>query len=261
MKKERPVSVIGIIPARIASTRLPAKPLAKIAGKAMIQHVWENCKKCETLDDLYIATDSQEIIDFCQSFGANVIMTDPDLPSGTDRVYAAYKQICATSGTAGYDLVLNIQGDEPLLKADMIDDMVIKFSNSLSDVGTLIKRVTKKEDLFDPSIVKVTLRTDNTAMYFSRSCIPNIRDVDQDKWLDQGYDFWKHIGIYAYRAEVLEKFTDLPQTDLELAEKLEQLRLMQTGYKFFCVETKYELISVDNPEDIAKVEKQMQIEN
>lgn len=243
---------IGFIPARYASTRLPAKPLALIDGIPMVIRVWQNVSKSKLLSKAVIATDDERIAQVCRDFNADYVITDPELPSGTDRIFQAY---CRLGEQA--DIVLNIQGDEPLINADDIDKLICKFCCSKFDVGTLIKKIDKIDDLDDPSIVKVVLGDDNTAIYFSRSVIPFFRDENKSVWLAKR-DYWKHIGIYAYKSGALKMFVSLAQSDLELTEKLEQLRLLEKGFKFLCVETPNEFISIDTPEDLERIEKFIQ---
>lgn len=250
-REERDLTAIGVIPARIASTRLPAKPLHKINGKTLIERVWERASAAKNLNKLVVATDSQEIIDAVRAFGGEAIMTSPDLPTGTDRIYKAVQEMGDDS-----DLVFNIQGDEPLLIGEDLDLLFNRFAISLCDVGTLIKRIDNTGELFADSVVKVALEMDNKALYFSRSPIPFTRGVAKEDWL-KNQTYWKHIGIYCYRRKALDDFFRLPQTDLEVAESLEQLRLLQNGNKFLCVETKNEYFAIDTPEDVAKVENYM----
>jgi 3-deoxy-manno-octulosonate cytidylyltransferase (CMP-KDO synthetase) len=243
------LKTVGIIPARMASTRLPEKPLVSIAGKPMIQRVWEGASKSERMEKVIIATDNQKIADVCVGFGAEIIMTPPELPSGTDRIAYAYEKL-----NLDYDAIVNIQGDEPLIEGKEIDKLIDGLTGSLANVGTFIKRIESESDLTDPNTVKVVMQSDNTALYFSRGAIPYLRDNTK------GYDltaqpYYKHIGIYAYREAALKAFASLPPTELEQSEKLEQLRLMQNNYKYICVETKKEFIAVDTSEDVAKVEK------
>lgn len=249
--EERIMDAIGIIPARIGSTRLPEKPLALINGKSLIQRVWEGASTAKTLRRLIVATDDQRIKNHCESFGAEAILTPAELPSGTDRIAYVVKALDETA-----DVIFNIQGDEPLIKGELIDELFNKFVISLGDVGTLIKRIEDVEEIDNPGIVKVTLKNDNIANYFSRSPIPYVRDKEKKDWLSSQV-FWKHIGIYAYKDFALQKFTELPQTDLEISESLEQLRLLQNNFKFFCLETKTDFISIDTPEDVLKVEARL----
>ncbi|MFY8160255.1 MAG: 3-deoxy-manno-octulosonate cytidylyltransferase [Candidatus Kapaibacteriota bacterium] len=250
MRFEEPkMTAVGIIPARYNSTRLPAKPLVLLKGKSMISRVWENAKNAKTLDEVYIATDDDRIRVHCEGFGAKVIMTPPELPSGTDRIYYAYKELDLSQ-----DVIINIQGDEPLLLGEDIDNLFNRFVISLSDVGTLVHKIDNIRDVLNPNVVKVTLRHDNVALYFSRSPIPYIRDFNLEEWQNK-HQFWKHIGVYAYKTFALEKFCELPQTTLELAENLEQLRLLENGFKYQCIPIQRQLISIDRPEDVKEVEK------
>jgi len=248
---KRKMRVIGIIPARIGSTRLSEKPLQKIAGKELILHVCQQAMKSKNLDRLVVATDDERIAQLCEPLiGVETFVSKKEYATGTDRIADTLVELDDTA-----DIVVNIQGDEPFLTPEMIDNLIDKFSVTLSDVGTYIRRITKSEELFNPSIVKVVLQNDYNALYFSRSPIPYCRAAGENsnEWLGN-HVYWKHIGIYAYRAEALEKFSRFPETDLEVAESLEQLRLLQSGLKYFCVETNNDLISIDTPEDIERAE-------
>jgi len=245
--EERESISIAIIPARYESTRLPGKPLLDINGKSMIRTVWENISQSKILREVYIATDDERVLNHCQSFGANVIMTPKNLPSGTDRIAYVVRKLDLLD-----DIIINVQGDEPLVQAKLIDDLLINFATSLCEVGTIIQKINSFEELENPNCVKVTIKNDYTALYFSRQAIPYIRDYPKQQWLSK-QTFWKHIGIYAYRSHALERFTKLPQTDLETSECLEQLRLLQNDDKYYCFPTKDELIGVDTPEDLEKV--------
>lgn len=247
--KKRDLDAIGIIPARMDSTRLPGKMLKEINGKPLVLHTYDNAKTSEHLRRIVIATDHEDIKSVCEYAGAEVVMTRRDLPSGTDRIHWAYKELEESA-----DVVVNIQGDEPLLSGKIIDELFWPFSTSLSQVGTLVKRIDNIDDVFDSSVVKVVLENDNTALYFSRSPIPFVRDTHKNDWLKKQV-FWKHIGVYAYRIEALEEFTNLPQTDLEISESLEQLRLLQSNHKYLCVETKEDLHGVDTQEDLDKLQQ------
>ena len=242
--KNNKINAIGIIPARYDSTRLPGKPLLDISGKPLLQRVWEASSKANTLRRLIVATDDNRIEDMCKNIGAECIITPASLQSGTDRVAYVYKQLEMKA-----DIILNIQGDEPLITGDTIDNLILKFSVSSFDVGTLIKKITVQEELFNPSVVKVVLGMDNQALYFSRSPIPYLREVKPEHWLMKS-SYWKHIGIYAYKEKALFDFIRLKPTNIEQSEKLEQLRLLGNGSKFLCVETDNELIGVDTPEDL-----------
>lgn len=247
-------NAIGIIPARMASTRLPGKPLAEISGKSMLHRVWENAKSAEFLEEIYIASCDVDIFVECKKFKAKFISTPAELPSGTDRIAYALGKIPETP-----DIIVNIQCDEPFLNGSEIDSLIEEFSETGADVGTLIKKIEDTGDIFNPSIVKVVLAKDSTALYFSRNPIPFIRDYPQNEWLNH-CKYYKHIGIYAYRCEALRRFTELPQSQLELAEKLEQLRLLENGAKYYCRETEINLIGVDTPEDLERVRKLFELE-
>lgn len=238
---------IAIIPARYASQRLPGKPLLEIEGKSLIQHVYDNAMKCKTLSRVIIATDDERILSKCQEFGAEAIMTPAELASGTDRLAFVVEKLNLDD-----DIILNIQGDEPLLEAETIDNLINTFSKSGADVGTLIKKIEDKEELFNPNAVKVVCDKNNFALYFSRSTIPYIRDQKEENWLKLN-SFWKHIGVYAYRKSALKRFSELEQSHLESLEKLEQLRLLEDGARYLCIETDMKMLGVDTVEDLEKV--------
>ncbi|MCL5990757.1 MAG: 3-deoxy-manno-octulosonate cytidylyltransferase [Bacteroidetes bacterium] len=240
---------ICIIPARYESTRLPGKPLINIGGKPLLQWVWESAKKSINLSRVIIATDDERISDLCKKIGAEYLLTPKDIQSGSDRIAYTYQFLKEDA-----DIILNLQGDEPLIKADVIDLLINQFTLSNADVGTLIKKINTNDELFNPSVVKVIIGKNNYALYFSRSPIPHLRDFKEENWLDKE-QFWKHIGIYAYRKKTLLEFSNLKPSKLELAEKLEQLRLLENGSKYLCIETDMELIGVDTKDDIEKVEK------
>jgi 3-deoxy-manno-octulosonate cytidylyltransferase (CMP-KDO synthetase) len=242
-------TITGIIPARYASTRLPGKMLIDINGKPMLQLVWEGAKGSEYLDRVVIATDDNRIVELCEKIGAECVMTSPDLKSGSDRVLAACEIIKDES-----DIIINIQGDEPLLRGEVIDRLISEFADSASPVGTLIYRIDDINELSDDSVVKVVKNKDNTALYFSRNCIPHLRGIDETGYLNN-HDYYKHIGIYAFRKEMLRIFHELPESSLEKAEKLEQLRLLENGYSIYCVKTDSRLISVDTERDLEMVRR------
>ena len=236
---------IGFIPARYGSTRFPAKPLANLAGKTIIRRVYENVK--DLLDEVIVATDDQRIYDEVKSFSGNVIMTSPDHQSGTDRCYEAFKKSLSDS-----DVIINIQGDEPFIHSSQIESLKRCFDDSATDIATLVKPFAKSdgwEKLSNPNSPKVILNKNSEAVYFSRSVIPFIRNYPQAEWLDH-FTFYKHIGIYAYRADVLEKITRLPQSPLEIAESLEQLRWIDNGLTIKAGITNIETIGIDTPEDL-----------
>lgn len=233
----------GIIPARYGATRFPGKPLAKIAGKWMVQRVYEQAKKASLLDQLIIATDDDRIFSACRTFGADVRMTSPDHRSGTERA-AEVAEVAESS------IIINIQGDEPLLKGEMIDDLVQALQDPAIAMATLASKVTDLERIHDRDIVKVVADKEGHALYFSRSPLP-FKPLDY---------FLQHIGIYGYQKEFLLKFRSLPSSRLETTEGLEQLRVLENGYKIKIVTTPYAVLSVDNPQDIMAVEKWIQKE-
>jgi 3-deoxy-manno-octulosonate cytidylyltransferase (CMP-KDO synthetase) len=236
---------VCVIPARYASSRLPGKPLALIAGKPMIQWVYEQAIKAVQIDRVIVATDDERIKSTVVNFGGEAILTDPDLPSGTDRVAAAVQNIDA-------DIVVNLQGDEPFVEPELLDSLILAFSNNDIQMATPIKKIESENDLTDPTLARVAKDVNNYALFFTRSVIPYIRDFNNEKWLEK-YTFYKHVGIYAYKKSFLSILTGLPQSRLEQAEQLEQLRVLENGYKIYTVETEYESLSVDTPEDLKRV--------
>ena len=237
------MTAVGIIPARLSSTRLPGKMLELVNGKTIVAMVYENAKKATQLDKVIIATEDEEIAQEAENIGAEYVLTPNTFTNGTDRIAWTYRKL-----ELDHDVVFNIQGDEPLLPANLVDELFVGFSTSLCDVGTLVKRISRNYELINPNIVKVVRNIDGEAMYFSRSPIPYYRD--EPELHIEKHIYWKHIGLYAYRAETLEKFSRLEPTDLEIAENLEQLRLLQNGYKYFCMETNEEIIGIDTIEDL-----------
>lgn len=241
---------IGIIPARYASTRFPGKPLAVLGGKTVIQRVYEKVTSC--LDVAYVATDDQRIFDHVKSWGGNVVMTRTDHKSGTDRIEEAIEKI-----GDGYDVVINIQGDEPFIDASQIETVCRCFDDENTQIATLGKRFGNDIDAIkNPNSPKIVVDNNGFAMYFSRSVIPFVRGKEEYTWGTE-YPFLKHIGLYAYRRNVLREVTSLPQSSLEIAESLEQLRWLQNGYKIKVGETDIETIGIDTPEDLAKAESKL----
>lgn len=239
--------VIGVIPARYASQRLPAKPLIDLLGKSMIRRVFDQAKKATSLHRVIVATDDRRIEEAVKAFGGDVVMTSPEMKSGSDRVAAVAQR---EEG----DIFVNIQGDEPLIASAMIDEAVqVLLDDPQADVGTLVKAITSESELINPGVVKVVLDTRGRALYFSRSVIPWIRDSNNPlDWLKH-HPFYKHIGLYVFRRESLRRFTALPEGDLERAEKLEQLRILENGSTIKVGFTQYESIPVDTPEDAERV--------
>ena len=239
---------IGIIPARYASSRFPGKPLADMAGKPMIQRVYEQVKNC--VDSVYVATDDVRIQQAVLHFGGNVVMTSQNHRSGTDRCFEAYQKI-----GQGYDIIINIQGDEPFIHPEQIESIKACFTDESVQIATLVKPFNESDDfetvLFNPNSPKVVVNKNNEAMYFSRSVVPYIRNKKYTEWL-HSHTFYKHIGMYAYRPDILAEITRLPQSPLEQAESLEQLRWLENGYKIKVGYTYQETIGIDTPEDLEK---------
>ncbi|MBQ8051400.1 MAG: 3-deoxy-manno-octulosonate cytidylyltransferase [Bacteroidaceae bacterium] len=241
---------IAIIPARYASTRFPAKPLALLGGKPVIQRVYEQVS--QVMDDVFVATDDQRIFSVVESFGGKAIMTREDHKSGTDRCFEAYQKTGLEA-----DVVINIQGDEPFIQPSQIQTLQACFDDPKTQIATLVKPFTPADGLpalLNPNSPKVVVSDDHRALYFSRSVIPYLRGVGQEEWL-QRHTFLKHIGLYAYRAETLAEITQLPQSTLERAESLEQLRWLDHGYVIKVGQTDVETIGIDTPQDLARAEE------
>ncbi len=240
------IHIIGVIPARYASTRFPGKPLIDIGGKSMIQRVYEQCKKTNVLSDVIVATDDERIAEHVLGFGGKVIMTADTHQSGTDRcaeVVSTYKEKC--------DAVINIQGDEPFIDPKQIELLASAFNEESTQIVTLIKRIKSEEELRNPNVVKAISNKNSRAIYFSRSPIPYRRNPGVD------ITYFKHVGIYGYRKQVLTEITQLPMGKLEQAESLEQLRWIENGYSIVLKETDLETIAIDTPDDLDKVLKML----
>ena len=244
---------IGIIPARYASSRFPGKPLAILGGKMVIERVYRQVE--QVLDAVYVATDDERIYKAVESFGGKALMTSTEHKSGTDRICEAIAKI-----GGNFDVAINIQGDEPFIQTSQIETVMNCFSDPQTQIATLGKRFESIEAIQNPNSPKIVLDNNNYAMYFSRSVIPFIRGKEQANWLDS-YPFLKHIGLYAYRTEVLKEISRLPQSSLELAESLEQLRWLQNGYKIKVGLTASETIGIDTPEDLQKAEEFLKSRN
>jgi len=240
------IKILGIIPARYASTRFPAKPLADIGGKTMVQRVYEQVKKCKAISEVIVATDHEEIANTIKGFGGNVSMTSEKHQSGTDRCFEAL-----SNQNEKFDYVVNIQGDEPFINPKQIAELT-RLLDGNTQLATLVKRIDKEEDIFSPNVVKVVFDKNGKAIYFSRSPIPFDRSTAKSMWY-QSENYYKHIGIYAYRTNILEKVTKLPVSNLERAESLEQLRWIENGFSIKVSETEYPSIGIDTPEDLEKV--------
>ncbi len=234
---------VGIIPARYESTRFPGKPLAKIHGKPMIQRVYENISAA--LENVWVATDDQRIFKTVQNFGGKVVMTSSLHQSGTDRCAEAARIISAENN---FDVIINVQGDEPFIQPEQIDLLKSCFSGE-TDIATLVKKIENEEELLNPNRPKVVLDNFKNALYFSRLPIPYFRGKEQKNWASEN-TYWAHIGMYAYKTSVLQKITQLEQGKLEKTESLEQLRWLENGFKIKTAETRHQSIGIDTPEDL-----------
>lgn len=244
------MKVIAIIPARYASTRFPGKPLAILGGKTVIRRVWEQVSR--VIDDVAVATDDRRIAEAVEAFGGRAVITSPDHRSGTDRCYEAY---CLIGGE--YDVVVNVQGDEPFISPSQIRALTACFDDERTDIATLVKPFAPSdgiEALENPNSPKVVIDNESRAIYFSRSVIPYLRGVERSEWLAR-HTFYKHIGMYAFRRDALREVTSLPQSPLERAESLEQLRWLENGYKIGVGITDIETVGIDTPEDLARAEE------
>ena len=238
---------IGIIPARYASTRFPGKPLALLGGKPVIQHVYE--KVAAVLEAAYVATDDERIYDVVKSFGGQVVMTRTDHKSGTDRIEEAIEKLGGK-----WDVVVNVQGDEPFVAKSQLDTICHCFDDPTTQIATLGKPFESMEAVQNPNSPKIVVDNMGFAMYFSRSVIPYVRGKEKSSWLTH-YPFLKHLGIYAYRKDVLRQVTQLPQSSLEIAESLEQLRWLQNGFKIKVGTTDVETVGIDTPQDLERAEE------
>ncbi|WP_158798139.1 3-deoxy-manno-octulosonate cytidylyltransferase [Pedobacter sp. L105] len=242
------MATLGIIPARYASTRFPGKPLVDIDGKSMIQRVYEQACRALSLDKVVIATDDERIITVVKSFGGDYALTRADHQSGTDRCAEVAEKF------HGFDIIINIQGDEPFIDPLQIDLLSSCFQDPGVQLATLVKKIYTEEELFNHNTPKVVLNAAQEAIYFSRHTIPFIRKTDQENWLSV-HQFYKHIGIYGYKADTLQQITRLQPSSLELAESLEQLRWIENGFKIQTRITDLESIAVDTPEDLEKIRR------
>jgi len=239
--------VLGVIPARYASTRFPGKPLADIAGMSMIERVYRQASKAELLDEVVVATDDERIEKAVLNFGGKVVMTAMHHQSGTDRCAETLQK---TNGA--WDLVVNIQGDEPLIFPGQIDQLVLCLEGSDAGIATLVKLISGDKELHNPNVVKVVIDKNHFALYFSRAAVPYYGSVDSQKW-SGAHQYYKHVGIYGYQAATLEQITRLPVSSLEKAESLEQLRWLENGYSIITAITTYDNIAVDAPADLEQV--------
>jgi len=240
------MKTIGIIPARWGATRFEGKILANLLGKPVVQHVWENARKAKTLDDLIVACDDERIIKAVESFGGKAVYTSPNQPSGTDRLAEVVNPL-------DVDIAVNIQGDEPLVKPIMIDNLVLALKDEkIAQMSTMIKKIDDESELTNSNVVKVVIDKNGYALYFSRYSIPYNRTGESDEKKRPTY--YKHIGLYAFTKDFLFTFRNLPKSSLENAEKLEQLRVLEYGYKIKTVETKFDTVGIDRPEDLKRAE-------
>ncbi len=243
------MNILGIIPARYGSTRLEGKPLAEIKRKPMIQHVYERASKA--LDQIIVATDDDRIVSAVEGFGGEAYMTSRLHTTGTNRCLEAYHKY-VDDHVENVDVVINIQGDEPMLDPDSLTELVTAFQDDRVRMATLISPVKNFHDLNDPGVVFVVFNNDHDALYFSRSALPHIQGVPEREWLSH-HTFYKHIGMYAFKPEALEEFAALPMTDLEKAESLEQNRWLESGHQIRVCEIEHEGISVDTHDDLERV--------
>ena len=241
------LGIIGVIPARYASTRFPGKPLVDIAGKSMIQRVYEQALKARSLSKVVVATDDERIAEEVSRFGGTYILTSSSHQSGTDRCAEVIAKI------PDFKVVINIQGDEPFIDPAQIDLVASCFEQKDTQLATLIKPITTNGELFNANSPKVVVNYSGEAIYFSRHPIPYLRNAEERDWINQ-YKYFKHIGIYGYRAETLKAITKIPPSGLEAAESLEQLRWIENGYKIRTRVTTLETLAIDTPEDLLKIQ-------
>jgi 3-deoxy-manno-octulosonate cytidylyltransferase (CMP-KDO synthetase) len=240
---------IGIIPARFQSTRFPGKPLVLLGDKPIIQWVYENAKKA--LDEVYVATDDERIYQTVEEFGGKAVYTSPNHQSGTDRCAEAAQKIAEK---LDFDVVINIQGDEPFIRPEQIEGLKTCFDSPGAEIATLIKPITNAAEIANINRPKVVINNNLEAMYFSRSSIPFVRDSKSEEWINRT-NFYSHIGMYAYRYDILLELTKLPIGVLEKAESLEQLRWLENGYQIKTAKTSFENIGIDTPEDLEQAQK------
>jgi 3-deoxy-manno-octulosonate cytidylyltransferase (CMP-KDO synthetase) len=239
--------IVAIIPARYASTRFPGKALAQVLGKSMIRRVYEQVKKCSKLDDVVVATDDERIAAHVRSFGGKVVITSSDHASGTDRCHEALQQL-----STSYEYVINVQGDEPFIAPEQVDELASVLIDGSIELATQMIPVVSSQELFDKGEVKIVLNAHDEALYFSRMPIPYLKGVPEVEWHTH-HRYYRHVGMYAYRRDVLEKIAQLPVSALERAESLEQLRWLENGFRIRCVATRWESHCIDTPEDLERV--------
>ncbi len=240
---------LGIIPARYASSRFPGKPLVEIHGISMIERVYNQASQSKKLQEVIVATDDERIYNHVNSFGGKVMMTNVSHASGTDRC----SEVLSKQKTK-FDAVLNIQGDEPFIQPEQIDLLISCFDDEIVQIATLVKKIISIDELLNPNTPKVVIAQNSDALYFSRQAIPFKKDVPVEQWLQYG-SYYKHIGIYGYKAEILQKLTFLPQAKSEMMESLEQLRWLENGYHIRTKVTEFETIAIDTPDDLDKARR------
>ncbi len=249
------MNAIAIIPARYASTRFPGKPLALIDGISMIERVYRQAQQATSLTEILVATDDQKILDHVKSFGGNVCLTNSSHQSGTDRIAEAYTLL-----NKPFDVIINIQGDEPFINPDEINRLINCFTDNSVQIATMAKQIKDASEFINPNVVKVLIKKNNDAIYFSRQAIPYIKNQQADEAVKQ-FSIYKHIGIYSFKAQTLLQITQLKQTQLEMAESLEQLRWLENNYTIRVIETQYETLAVDTPGDLTKIEAHLKVNN
>lgn len=243
------MTITAVIPARLGSTRLPGKVLADIQGRPLIWHVWNRVRQAEQIAEVFVATDADEVRAAVEGWGGRVVMTSPECRSGTHRIASVLDQFAG-------EFLLNVQGDEPMIEPAMLDSLVECWRRTRAPLVTPVYRLQTLSQLQDPNLVKVVRAGDGTALYFSRSAVPYVRDVPLEHWMDR-HAFWGHVGVYGYAREVLASYDQLPPSGLEETERLEQLRFLEAGLSFQTVETVYHPISVDTPQDLEHVRRIM----
>lgn len=241
------MKIIGIIPARYASTRFPGKPLVEIKGKTMIQRVYEQAKLCKSFSEVMVATDDERIFNHVKEFGGKVVMTASHHPSGTDRCAEVLEKL-----DEQYDAVVNVQGDEPFIQPEQLEQLIDCFKNPKTQIATLVKKIDTTDDLLNINLPKVIFNKEMKALYFSRLPIPGQKSVDTEQWVNN-HQYYRHIGLYGYRAQTLKEITKLAPSTLENIESLEQLRWLEAGYTITVSITEFDSIGIDTPNDLNKI--------
>lgn len=241
------MKILAVIPSRFASTRFPGKPLIDIKGKTMIQRVFEQAKQCKSFADVIVATDEERIYNHVIEFGGKAMMTSENHPSGTDRCAEVLSKI-----DQKYDAVVNVQGDEPFIQPEQLEQLIECFKNPKTQIATLVKKIDSTDDLLNINLPKVIFNKEMKALYFSRLPIPGQKSVDTEEWV-KNHQYYRHIGLYGYRAQTLKEITLLPPSPLENIESLEQLRWLEAGYTITVSVTEFESIGIDTPNDLNKI--------